>query len=447
MRRGYWSVVLALCTALSCLVFGQDPGAVRKRMSEAVGSIRLIDTHEHFWTEAERNAKPMNVFQLLHYVTSDMWADGLDRSESEKTFSDPSVPLEKKWEVFNRHWPNIRNTAYSRALLRAAKDLYGVEDISEQSYRQLSEKIQAANHPGWYAEVLRKRAGIDLSICDIGQAGAKLDPAMFRAVIRLDEFTLLADTVAIVEKRDQVTVTSLADWEAALDQAFARAKAAGFVAIKSGIAYNRTLEFKDVSQADAEACFKTLVARRGTISRDEWRRVSVPLQDYMFGRIAANCAKHQLPFQIHTGLFYDTWRDVSLSNPSLLTPLIIRHPKTRFVLMHGGYPYGAELLAMAKNLPNVVLDLCWVYVISPSFAYRLIDEAVETVPADKILGFGGDYQIPEGAYGHALLCRETVSKVLADKVLEGYWSEEEAITYARLILRENAIRVFGLPLS
>jgi len=442
-----WWVVFTVGALAFCLGLGEDGSAVRKRISQAVDSVRLIDTHEHFWPEPERNARQLDLFQLLHYVSSDMWADGLDRARSEKIFSDRSLPLPEKWQMFNRHWPNVRNTAYSRALLRAVRDLYGVDDISEGSYRALSEKIQAANRPGWYAEVLRKRAGIDMAICDIGQAGAKLDPSLLRAVIRLDEFTALVDIIPMVEKRDKVTIASLADWEAALDQAFVRAKEAGFVAIKSGIAYNRTLDFKDVSQADADACFKSLVAKRGSISRDQWRRESVPLQDYMFGRIAANCAKYNLPFQIHTGLFYDTWGDVSKSNPSLLIPLIVRNPKTRFVLMHGGYPYGPELLAMAKNLPNVVLDMCWVYVISPSFAYRFVNEAIETVPADKLLGFGGDYQIVEGTYGHSVLCRETVSKVLADKVLEGYWTEAEAIRYARMILRENAIQVFGLPLS
>ncbi len=445
MRRSSWFVVLVTVSLLACLASGQDANGVRKRISQAVGSIRLIDTHEHFWPEPERNAKKMDLFQLLHYVSSDMWADGLGRGLSDKSFSDQSMPLAEKWQIFNRYWPNVRNTAYSRALLRAVKDLYGVDDISEQTYQSLSEKIQAANRSGWYAEVLRKRAGIDLAICDIGQAGAQLDPTLLRAVIRLDEFTLLVDTVPMVEKRDKVTIASLSDWEAALDQAFVRAKQAGFVAIKSGIAYNRMLDFKDVSQADAEACFKSLSARRGTISREQWRRESLPLQDYMLGRIVADCAKHSLPLQVHTGLFYDTGRDVSQSNPSLLTPLIIRNPKTRFVLMHGGYPYGTELLAMAKNLPNVVLDMCWVYVISPSFARRFLNEAIETVPADKLLGFGGDYQIPEGSYGHAALCRETVSRVLADKVLDGYWTEEEAIRYARMILRENAIQVFGLP--
>ncbi|RPJ80340.1 MAG: hypothetical protein EHM18_18675, partial [Acidobacteria bacterium] len=176
-----WRVVLAVAVSAFCLGLGQDNTAVRKRLSQAVESIRLIDTHEHFWPEAERNAKPMDLFQLLHYVSSDMWADGLDRALSEKTFSNQSLPLEEKWQVFNRHWPNVRNTAYSRALLRAVKDLYGVDNISETSYRALCEKIQAANRPGWYAEVLRQRAGVDLAICDIGQAGAKLDPALFRA--------------------------------------------------------------------------------------------------------------------------------------------------------------------------------------------------------------------------------------------------------------------------
>ena len=60
------------------------------------------------------------------------------------------------------------------------------------------------------------------------------------------------------------------------------------------------------------------------------------------------------------------------------------------------------------------------------------------------MGFGGDYEIPEGSYAHAMLCREVVSKVLSDKVLSGYWSEAEALKYARALLRDNAVRVFKL---
>jgi predicted TIM-barrel fold metal-dependent hydrolase len=92
----------------------------------------------------------------------------------------------------------------------------------------------------------------------------------------------------------------------------------------------------------------------------------------------------------------------------------------------------------------VTLDLCWVYVISPAFAARLLDEMTETVPQDKVLGFGGDYSVVEGAYAHSLLCRETVSRVLADKVRQGYWTQAEAAAYARALLHDNAVRVFKL---
>jgi hypothetical protein len=43
-----------------------------------------------------------------------------------------------------------------------------------------------------------------------------------------------------------------------------------------------------------------------------------------------------------------------------------------------------------------------------------------------------------------LLCRETVSRVLADKVRQGYWTQAEAAAYARALLHDNAVRVFKL---
>jgi uncharacterized protein len=206
------------------------------------------------------------------------------------------------------------------------------------------------------------------------------------------------------------------------------------------------LAFEDFPRERVEQMFDRLRADPQLANRLSWQEKK-PLQDWMFDRIAKGCAKHDLAFQIHTGFFYDTNRDVTQANPTHLTPLIMRNPDTRFVLMHCGYPYGRDLLAMAKNLPNVVTDMCWIYIISPSFAYDFLNEAIETLPADKVLGFGGDYVIPAGSYGHAKLCRRIVSRVLADKVLSGYWSEAEALAYASNILRENPIKVFRLDLE
>ncbi len=52
--------------------------------------------------------------------------------------------------------------------------------------------------------------------------------------------------------------------------------------------------------------------------------------------------------------------------PGHLCPLLIEYPDTRFVLMHIGYPYASELIALAKHFPNTWADLCWAWSISRS---------------------------------------------------------------------------------
>lgn len=441
-RRALLLAVLSVLTAFASS-FPADEAAVRRRLSAGIQAIRLIDTHEHLPPESERLKRDGSLFTVLHYVSSDMWADGLEKARADRVFRDPSALLESKWELAAPYWANVRTTAYGRALLRAVRDLYGVADINESTYRELSRKIKEANLPGRYETVLGKRAGIDLAICDIGGAGTALDPNLFRAVLRMDQYLAYPYSAPSEGKRLGITIGSLTDWEGALDQSVRLAKEQKFVGIKSGIAYSRSLDFQPVNREEAEALFNHLRDRKGMPTPSDLKQLK-PLQDYMFGKIAEACARYDLPLQIHTGFFYDMGRNVTQADPSLLIPFVIRHRQTRFVLMHGGYPYGGQLLAMAKNLSNVLLDMCWTYVISPTFAGRFLDEAIETVPADKILGFGGDYEVVEGAYAHAVMCREVVAKVLADKVLAGYWSEEEALRFARGILRDNAIRTFKI---
>lgn len=428
--------------AVACASGGET---VHERIARQVDAIRIIDTHEHLPPEPSRLKQQRSLFTTLHYALSDMWADGLDRRLADSLFNDPAVPLQEKWDLMAPYWENVRNTAYTRTFLRAFKDIYDIADVNESTFAELSEKIQAANQPGFYHDVLYRRAGIDLAICDIGLPGRELDPELFRAVLRLDDFLLQWNALSSVRETWGIEVRSLEDWERALDEAFRKAKEWGFVGIKSGLAYNRTLNYEPTSREQAREIFDRVLADPSLTGSMPFEQKK-PFQDYMFGLIADRCAEHDLPLQVHTGFFYDTWRDVTQANPTNLTPFIIRHPRTRFILMHGGYPFGVELLAMAKNLPNVVLDMCWLYIISPRFAADFLDQAIETVPRDKILGFGGDYVVAEGSYGHAMLCREVVSRVLADKVMAGYLSEEEALDYARAILRDNVIKAFDLRL-
>ena len=159
-------------------------------------------------------------------------------------------------------------------------------------------------------------------------------------------------------------------------------------------------------------------------------------------KVVQQVAEHRLPMQIHTGLQAGNQNHVSWTNPSHLSGLLNQYPQVRFDLFHGGYPYGSEFASIAKNLPNVYPDLCWLHIIAPGVAKRALHELIETVPANKILGYGGDFFHVEGAYAHAQMARAITAEVLAEKVEQGYLREEEARVLLDCILYRNGKELF-----
>jgi hypothetical protein len=69
------------------------------------------------------------------------------------------------------------------------------------------------------------------------------------------------------------------------------------------------------------------------------------------------------------------------------------------------------------------------------------------VPSNKIFAFGGDFIIPEGAYGHSVMARQAITRVLTEKIEDGYLSEDEAVRLAGRILRDGPAEFFGLKLE
>jgi predicted TIM-barrel fold metal-dependent hydrolase len=168
------------------------------------------------------------------------------------------------------------------------------------------------------------------------------------------------------------------------------------------------------------------------------------LEDHMFHQVVRLAEAHRLPFQIHTGLQAGNAGFIENTKPTLLTNLFQMYPKVKFDLFHIGYPYQQELAVLAKLFPNVYADFCWAHIVSPPGSRRALDEYLETVPVNKILGFGGDYRYPELTYAHAKIARSNVVQVLAAKVEAGLFNEDQAFEIGRMLLRDNAVHLFGV---
>jgi predicted TIM-barrel fold metal-dependent hydrolase len=251
---------------------------------------------------------------------------------------------------------------------------------------------------------------------------------------------------ADIQKLEQLTgvsITTLSGLKQALEKRFEQAVKAGMVAVKTLLAYQREIFFREVEEPDARRDFESLVQGDHKLPEGFRRRIDRPfrnLEDHMFHQVMKLADAHGIPVQIHTGL--NNANFIANSNPVHLTNLFFLYPRTKFDLFHIGYPYLGELSALAKSFANVYIDFCWAHIISPTASRRALDEFLDTVPSNKILAFGGDFIYPELSYAHAKMARRNLAQVLARKVEDGFCNESEALELSRRLLHDNAARLF-----
>jgi len=423
-------------------------------IKSAVDKIKLIDTHEHLPQESERikgKPDPFATF-LIHYLSSDLVSAGMPKDVLYRV-RNASLPLNERWRLLAPFWEKIQNTGYARALNLAVKGLYNIDALNERTYRDLEVKMRSANKPGLYRWVLKEKAGVDLSILD--NETVDVDRSFFAPVMRFDDFILLKERgdIEALEVKCEMKIHSLSDLTEALRVRFEK-MSKSIVGVKVALAYRRPINFEKTTTSDAESVFNKIYSQKvfRRIELPDGARVNIPegisfeeakpLQDFIVHKGLQLSGIHELPIQIHTGLQEGNENVVASSNPVHLVNLFMEYKEVRFDVFHGGYPYTSELATLAKNFPNVYVDLCWLHIISPTVARRVLSEFIDTVPSNKILGFGGDYRFVEGVYGHALLARENTARVLTEKVEEGSFTQKEALQLAQRLLRDNANELY-----
>ena len=115
----------------------------------------------------------------------------------------------------------------------------------------------------------------------------------------------------------------------------------------------------------------------------------------------------------------------------------MKYPGVKFDLFHIEYPYTGVTAALAKTYPNVYVDMCWAHIISPVSARNALSDFLDSVPYNKIMGFGGDYSIVDAIYGHLKMARENTAKVLEEKISEKTITLSQAMKIAERILHGN----------
>lgn len=217
-----------------------------------------------------------------------------------------------------------------------------------------------------------------------------------------------------------------------------RQKQGGAVAIKFEMCYLRPFDIGNPSRAQAEQDW-----RLGASGKD--------LQDYIFHFMATEAGRLNLAVHFHTGAGAGSYFNVAGANPMLLEPLFddpaLR--KTNFVLVHGGWPFAKEATALLAK-PNVYIDFsAQTLTRYPRDVASDLRAWIEFVPEKVFFGtdayaYSAESGWEEPAYIAATAGREALGIALTGMLRDGEITRERAGVLARLVLRDNVRKLYGL---
>ena len=145
--------------------------------------------------------------------------------------------------------------------------------------------------------------------------------------------------------------------------------------------------------------------------------------------VYAKTAELDLVAFVHTGINYGTTHPFGNDHPMLLDQIACDFPKLRIVAAHAGWPWTAEMVAVARKHANVYLEfggLAPKYIAAPGSGWEVVYRFMNSVLQDQIL-FGTDWPAFEIGRALAEWRAMELKDTVRDKLLGG-----------------NAARLFGL---
>jgi hypothetical protein len=411
----------------------------------------FVDTHEHLVEESLRlsggngsRLLPCDDWALLfsHYLDSDLVSAGMPEADHAR-FLSPDVPTDEKYRLVAPWWALTKHTGYGQAVRHTLRGLYGEADLTAESASRIAEKYRDLVRPGFYRTILQERA--HLEHCQVNSLERifmeSAQPELLRQDLSIDALSTGLD-LETVQRESGKSADTLEGWLEVIDWHFATYGPRA-VAVKNQSAYTRRLNYERVSPEEAAPLFRQHACGE-SLSTNEAKT----LQDYLLRYCVKKAAAAGLPVKLHTGYYAGHSRmplERVRRNAADLCPLLQDFPDARFVLMHVGYPYQDEFIALAKHYPNVTIDLCWAWIINPLAGVRFVKEFLMAAPANKLLTFGGDYIPVEPVYGHSRLARLGLAQALTELVETGWIALEETPELVDRLMRGNAHALFPIP--
>jgi uncharacterized protein len=418
------------------------------KLKDYLETIDIVDAHEH--QQIPSDSAGFCFFNTVSYYPSDLFSAGATFAYDQQ---EGKLDVDSLWSRYGKYYNYTRTTSYHDQLIYSLRILYDFKKpyLEKSDIKPLYDKMlenNYRNYPQWFDYVFHKLR-IKTMVLDQywNHFNTEVDTNYFSLVCNINSCVTLVSEAAgnkkitsdknllKLMKISEIPSLALDDYLALVDNVLEIFKSRHAVCLKNTLAYSRTLYFEDVSYDDAVKIYnqKEPLDAKG-------RKM---LEDFVFHHIVKQSIKLQLPIQVHTGYLAGNNARLDNGQPMKLLNVLMKYPKAKFILFHGGYPWTSDYVALGKNFSNVWLDIVWLPQISKTEAMRTFNEMLDCVPYNKYM-WGGDVTRIDDVAGSLELAKEVVATVLAERVEKGWMTVDVAMDVERAIFQDNATEIFKL---
>jgi len=429
--------------------------------------IPLIDPHSHI-DPRRPTARSLDDILGYHYYTELAHSAGMDKA----LLADVS-PRERARGLL-AHVDRFDNTVQYGWLLEIARTFLGFQGErltagDADALWDAAERVLA--RPDWEAYVL-KRSNLEkvFLTSDFDDPLTGFDPARYVPCLRTDDLVFHLDqpqTRTRLARATGAEVGDLAGLRRAVRALFEHFTARGAKACAVSLPPDFTPAA--VPDADLGRALDAVLAgevswQRGVFTAVQMVRsvLQSPAEESpagvlalgVFWMLAEHCREFGLPFDLMVGVNRRVYRNGVYQGQDLFdqrtslfqyTELFNAFPEVTFCVSVLTSGQNQELASYSWIFPNVVTSGHWWYSNVPAYIEQDARARLRAVPKTKQIGYYSDMYKLEFGLPKYNMYRRALARVLADDfVRDGAMTEAGALELARLLLRENAKRIFGV---
>jgi glucuronate isomerase len=409
----------------------------------------LIDPHTHINPHAAAS-KTLADIMGYHYYTELAHSSGMPKERIEEAGLDPKTKVGRLVESLS----NLDNTIQVSWLVELCRKFFGFTDdrITPANWEALYGNAEAKMaEPDWEDQCLRQ-SGIERVFLtnDFDDPLEGFNTERYIPCLRTDDLVFhlskpeVRARLATATGIEFVGGTTL---RRAIGKLFEHFASKGVRAC--AISLPPSFSPMAVSVSEADPAIKGLLQGQRMTSEEQ-----ATISRFVFWTLAEYCADYKLPFDLMIGVNRQVYpagvfqgQDLFDQRVSLIQyqALFNAFPQVKFPVSVLAQISNQELVSYSWIFPNVFTNAHWWYSNIPSYIEIDTKARLQAVPRNKQIGYYSDMYKLEFAWPKFSMYRQCLARALAqDFVVARGWSEDQALSLGRQVLRGNVETIFGV---